>query len=235
MRIIEPAKLISETVKESVLPHLVAIYDDRGDQRGSAFLTMWNGNQLLVTAKHCLFGHKFNEKPATKSIFDGNELRSLDVVARSQVACNQELDIAVVHVEGFASNRALPYSALQFNEPALGMVSIVGYLARDHRRSLLDSTLRPKPFCHTDVAVDVGPELVGVKYQNRVIATKSGQRELSPIPLGLSGGPMLDASALVLNQVKVCGVFTEERLSEGYVFGTHISALAALMQSLLEP
>ena len=114
------------------------------------------------------------------------------------------------------------------------MISIVGFLARDFRRSKTESTLRPKPYCYTNLRVDVGPQRVGVKYTNRAITTGTQKNELAPIPGGLSGTLMVSTSALLLGQIKVFGAFTEQRLSEPHVFGTHVLALGGLMKSLLE-
>ncbi|MCZ7935735.1 hypothetical protein O9X90_25745 [Agrobacterium leguminum] len=238
MRMIEPEQFITEVpdeVQVSVLPHLVAIYDDRANQIGTGFLTMWHGKQLLVTAKHCLYGHKFDENPAEKRVHLNGDLKPLGEIARSAFASSPDaLDVVVVHVEGFDQDRVLPYTALQFGVPAPGMVTIVGFLSRDFHRNQADATLRPKPFCYTNVKIDMEkPELVGIKYTNRAITTTTGQRDLSPTPRGLSGTAMLNTAALLLGQIKVCGIFTDERLSEAHVFGTHVNALADPMESLL--
>jgi hypothetical protein len=53
--IVRPDELMPEVpleIQEMAQPHLVAIYDERPDQVGTAFLTYWYGKPLLVTAKH---------------------------------------------------------------------------------------------------------------------------------------------------------------------------------------
>jgi hypothetical protein len=69
-------------------------------------------------------------------------------------------------------------------------------------------------------------------YTNRAITTDTQKNEMAPIPRGLSGTLMVSTAALLLGQIKVFGVFTEERLSEARVVGTHVLALAGLMKSL---
>ncbi|MES0100517.1 hypothetical protein [Mesorhizobium sp. M0019] len=238
MRFIDPTEYITEVSKEaqaSALPHLVPIYNGRDDQVGTAFLTMWHGKQLLVTAAHCLFGATFTEKAEDKQIFADGALKPLGQVTRSEVAFTKEMDVAIAHVDGFEPRRVLPYTALQIGLPAPERVSIVGYLARDFHRSGADTILRPKPFCYSGTKVELGPQLVGVRYNKRAVTTKNGQLELAPIPRGVSGAPMLNTAALLLNQVRVCGVFTDERMSDAHVFGTHADVLPPLMQTLIEP
>lgn len=238
MRLIDPTEYmteVSEDAQISVLPHLVPIYNQRDDQVGTAFLTMWHGKQLLVTAAHCLFGATFTEKAEDKQVFADGALKPLGQVTRSKVAFTKEMDVAIAQVDGFAPSRVLPYTALQIGVPAPERVSIVGYLARDFRRSAADTVLRPKPFCYSGAKVDLEPQLVGVRYNKRAVTTESCQLELAPIPRGLSGAPMINTAALLLNHVKICGVFTDERMSDAYVFGTHADVLPFLMQELLKP
>jgi hypothetical protein len=119
-----------------------------------------------------------------------------------------------MHVRGFEPARCLPYTALQFDAPPPDMITIVGFLVRDFHRSKADSTLRPKPYCYTNLMVDLDTQHVGMKYTNRAITTDTGKNEMAPIPRGLSGTLMVSTPALLLKQIKVIGVFTDERLSE---------------------
>ncbi|TCQ71311.1 hypothetical protein EDF68_1285 [Ochrobactrum sp. BH3] len=227
-------KEIPEVVQEIVVPRLVAIYDDRNAQIGTAFLTMWKGRQLLVTAKHCLYGPTFSEDPWIKKIYVEDQLVELNTVATSTIACTQNLDVAIVHVSGFRNDRALPYSVLQFNKTPPDRLTLVGFLARDFKRDISAETLRPAPFCYTNTKYAWSSEFVGISYPNRAITTDTGQREFSPIPRGLSGTLMLDAVSMLLGQIKVYGVFTDERMHEAHVFGTHIDALDSLFDKLAD-
>jgi hypothetical protein len=234
--IIDPGELISEVplaIQEMVQPHLVAIYNDKPDQVGTAFLTIWHGKPILVTAKHTLFGVAFNENPLAKQVHLDGDLRTLGEISDSEIADNHDLDVAIMHVRGFDPARCLPYTALQFNASPPRMISLVGFLARDFHRSKTESTLKPKPYCCTNLQVDVGPQRIGMKYTNRAMTTDTQKNEMAPIPRGLSGTLMVSTSALLLKQIKVFGIFTDERLSEAHVFGTHVLALDGLMKSLL--
>jgi hypothetical protein len=234
--IIGPDELMPEVplaIQEMAQPHLVAIYNDKPDQVGTAFLTIWHGKPLLVTAKHTLFGATFNENPLAKQIHLDGDLRTLGEIVDSEIADHHDLDVAIMHVRGFDLARCLPYTALQFNASYPGIISLVGFLARDFHRSKTESTLKPQPYCYTNLRVDVGPERIGMKYANRAITTDTQKHEMAPIPRGLSGTFMLSTSALLLGQIKVFGVFTDARLNEAHVYGTHVSALDELMKSLL--
>lgn len=225
---------IPEVVQEAVLPYLVAIYGNRDEQIATAFLTMWKGRQLLVTAMHCLYGANLYEDPWSKQIFVGNELVRLGDVATSTIACDQDLDVAIVHVSGFEPDRLLPFSALQFRNGPPELLTLVGYLARDFERKVYAETLLPAPFCYTNQKFAMSPEFVGISYPNRAITTDTGQSELTPIPRGLSGTLMLDSAALLLGEIKVYGVFTDERMHQAHIFGTHIDALESLFDKLVD-
>jgi hypothetical protein len=203
------------------------------EQVGTAFLTIWNGKPLLVTAKHTLFGKSYNENPLAKQVHLDGDLRTLGELSDSAIADDHDVDVAITHVRGFDITRCLPYTALQFDVPLPSAITLVGFLARDFHRSKIEATVMPKPYCYTNVQVDVGPQRIGIKYTNRAIATDTRRNEQAPIPRGLSGTLMVSSPALLLGQIKVLGVFTEERLSQAHVFGTRISALNGLMKSLL--
>jgi hypothetical protein len=233
--IIGPGKLLTEVplaIQEMVQPHLVAIYNDVPDQVGTAFLTIWRGKPLLVTAKHTLFGVAFNENPLTKQLHLDGDLRTLGEVSDSEIADDHDLDVAIMHVRGFDLARCLPHAALQFDASPPSLISLVGFLARDFHRSKTESMLKPKPYCYTNLRADVGPQSIGMTYTNRAITTDTQKNEMVPIPRGLSGTLMVSTAALLLGQVKVFGVFTEERLIEARIFGTHVFALEGLMKSL---
>jgi hypothetical protein len=85
---------------------------------------------------------------------------------------------------------------------------------------------------YTNLRAQTGPKHIAIKYTNRAISTATGQKETAPIPGGLSGTLMVSTPDLLLNKIKVFGVFTEERLSKAIVFGTHVAALHKLMRFL---
>lgn len=233
--IIMPSEFIDEAnnvLVESYLKHLVAIYDDKDNNIGTGFLTWWNRKQVFVTAMHCLYGASFSEDPYIKQVHVDNGLVPLDNVLIGKILSNQQTDIAVFYAQGFDADRAIPYSALQFNKHQPDMITVVGYLARDFRRNRSDETLRPKPLSHSDKSVSKGSEKVAVRYLNRAISSDTGLRQLAPIPRGLSGTVMLNTTSLLLQKLEVYGVFTDEKLDEGYVFGSHVDKVQELLHKL---
>lgn len=235
--IIGPDKFV-EAVRDAaegfVQPSLIAIYGDRPDQIGTGFLTVWNAKPLLVTAKHVLFGHKFDEDPLKKLVHVGDGLEAIGALKASAIADNQELDLAAVHITGFPVDLCLAYTALRFDEAPPGSMSITGFLARDFRRSKEESTLRPKPYLYTGTTKQLAGGLIGINHERRGRATGTEKVEMAPIPRGLSGTAMVSSTALLRNKVEIFGVFTEQHLDKGYVSGTHIAALQPLLNELLQ-
>lgn len=229
----ELVKHVPDAASEFVQPYLLAIYDDVPDQIGTGFLTLWNGHPLLVTAKHVLYGHSFEDDPCSKQIFVGGELKTIQEVAASPIIEDQRLDLSILHMKDVPHERCLPYTCLKFQSVPPKMLSIMGFLERDFRRSKLESTLTPKPFIYTDKLKPLDEEFIGITYLRRGRTTATGLSELAPIPRGLSGTMMVSATALLRETVEVFGVFTDERREQGYVFGSHINALQPLMQRLI--
>jgi hypothetical protein len=212
---------------------LIAIYDERPDQNGTGFLTVWNGKPLLVTAKHVLFGHEFDEDPLKKQVHVGDGLKALGELKVSRIADDQELDLAAVHITGFTLDRCLAYTTLRFDEAPPNALSIIGFLERDFRRSKEESALRPKPYIYTGTTKELDPKHVGIKHPRRGRITGTKKIEMAPIPRGLSGTAMVSPTALLRRKVEIFGVFTEQRLEQGYVFGAHITELQPLLDGLL--
>ena len=160
-------EVVPEAAAELVQPYLIAIYDERPDQIGTGFLTVWNGKPLLVTAKHVLFGHKFDEDPLKKQVHVGDGLKAIGELKASRIVENQELDLAAVHITGFPLDRCLPYTALHFDEAPPKTLSIIGFLARDFRRSKEESVLRPKPHLYTGKTKELDPKHIGIVHPRR--------------------------------------------------------------------
>ena len=60
--------------KRMVEPSLVPIYlrpdglDSKLAQIGTGFLIALNGNCILISARHVLFGHRYDEDPSTRHV-----------------------------------------------------------------------------------------------------------------------------------------------------------------------
>lgn len=234
--LIKPDEFIAhvpDAAAEFVQPYLLPIYDDVPDQIGTGFLTVWNGRPLLVTAKHVLYGHGFDENPMSKLIFLWGTLNTIEEMAESQIIHDERMDVAILHIKSIPLERCLPYTCLKFETAPPEALSIMGFLERDFRRSKADSTLAPKPYIYTGKSMPIDHEHLGISHWRRGRTTATGAVEFAPIPRGLSGTLMVSATALLTDKVQVFGVFTEEKLEHGYVFGSHINALKPLLQRLI--
>lgn len=234
-RLIKPEEFIEHVpaaATELVQPHLVAIYDETPTQLGTGFLTIWNGKPLLVTAKHVLYGHDFDEEPDSKQIFVGDSLKSVAELAFSPIISDEKMDAAILFIKVITVDQCLPYTCLKFGETIPESLSIMGFLERDFRRSKTESTLRPKPYIFTGKTIPLDNPHIGISHRRRGRTTDTGTAEFAPIPRGLSGTLMVSATGLLRDEVAIFGVFTEERLEEGYVFGSSIDVLLPMMEKL---
>lgn len=168
----------------------------------------------------------------SKLIFLGGTLKTIDKMAARPIMHDEHLDVAILQVKDIRLERCLPYTCLKFETAPPEMLCIMGFLGRDFKRSKADSTLRPKPYLFTGTTKHLDSERVGISHQRRGRATATGTVEMAPIPRGLSGTMMVSSTGLLRNKVEIFGVFTEERLEHGYIFGSHINALLPLLDKL---
>lgn len=224
-------EMVSASAKSLIQPHLVAIYDgeeSRPIQVGTGFLVEWECRAVLVTAKHVLYGHKFDEDPRKKSFFHDGCFVRIDSRDRNIVKANDH-DVAALAVDECSASDALPLKSVSYASPRVGRpITFMGYLARDFRRG--GQALRPKPFLYTDRSVPAGSGLIGIAYaKNRARSTNSGLRVMTPTPRGISGGPMVDTASLLLGRVEVRGVFTDHLAHKGMAYGEDVKKVIALL------
>jgi hypothetical protein len=103
-------------------------------------------------------------------------------------------------------------ASLETGETTCGLISTLGFLVRDFKRSLSEGTLSPAPFlfhykraakkARTGLCRDPVPK---EQEQGR----DNGALVQSPRPEGVSGGPMLDTVKLHNGLVANVGVFTD--------------------------
>ena len=236
--IITPSGFIKELIcaaKTLVQPYLVAIYDLNNGmavQIGTAFLVKWKCAPVLITAKHVLFGHDFKENPGEKFLFVNGRLKQISCCNTSDVFKIEEHDLCAIQVNDFSIDQCFNFPVLQTQISTTDQLSVLGYLARDFRRNAREETLRPSPFLYTNSYFDCKAGYVGITYNSRSTSTHSNGKVRPPIPRGLSGGPIFRAHKLLLNQVEIVGVFTEERISEGYVFGEEVQKVIELLKAI---
>jgi hypothetical protein len=128
---------IGPQCEKLVLPSLVPIYirPDQNDakvrQIGTGFLLLHNRRPVLMTAKHVLYGKKFNERPFEKyAVFNGLlrpllELKSTDMVKATAH------DLCCIYADEFGTQRCLPETVLAPSHTPSTLISIYGLLGRD--------------------------------------------------------------------------------------------------------
>lgn len=234
-------KAAYDVAQSIVSRSLVAIYSDyvtktgldTVDQTGTAFLILWRGRQVLVTAKHSLLGHDGSDNPSQKSVFLNGRLHRLGELGSATLFSHPRLDISALPAHRYSVDRCLPADTLQPVRTAPKLLTIFGYLARDFRRSETDSTLLLRPHIYSSKLLHIDEDVVRMRYsRSKSVGTGSGSREHAPVPSGLSGSPMLDTNALQRGEIKVLGVFTEWSRDIGS--GVSVVALAPLLDSLSE-
>jgi hypothetical protein len=233
---------VHENADRLVLPAIVAIYErpdgsDRATKQiGTGFRINWSGRLVLVTARHTLYGHRYDkepEDPFTKHIVFNGRLRGLFELRTREVGYLEGHDLAAVFVGELGLPGSLPMSCLLPTEPTCRLVSIYGLLARDFRRELSTGSLRPRPYIYTNKRAASGLGYAGVflpKHRNRDGRTHKIVQ--APRPVGLSGGPMLDANKLLDENVSIVGVFTDYRQWTGHGLGESAWKVIALLQQL---
>jgi hypothetical protein len=233
---------VSEKADQLVLPAIVAIYERPGGsdratkQIGTGFRINWSGRPVLVTARHTLFGHRYDkepEDPSTKHIVFNGRLKGLFELRTREVGYSAGHDLAAVFVGELGLAGSIPMSCLLPTEATCRLVSIYGLLSRDFRRELSTGLLRPRPYIYTNICTVSGSGYTGVlfpKHRNR--DSRTGRIVQAPIPFGLSGGPMLDANKLLHGNVSIVGVFTDYRQRTGHGLGESAGKVIALLQQL---
>ena len=142
--------------KRMVEPSLVPIYlrpdglDSKTRQIGTGFLIALNGNCILISARHVLFGHRYDEDPSTRHVVFKSRLRGLSELKSGEIFLNDNNDLAAICVNEFGVNRCLPTSCLLPAEATCSLIAIHGFLARDFHREIRTGALRPRPNLYTN-------------------------------------------------------------------------------------
>jgi hypothetical protein len=221
-----------------VFPALVAIYErpDGSDiatfQSGTGFLIRLRGRPALVTARHTLYGHRFDEDPWKKHIVFNGRLRSLFELRTNKILQHLSDDLTALYADELGLAGSLPPSCLLPTEATCPLVSIYGFLGRDFRRHLHVGALRPQPYLYANVRAAARSGCVGIYYptKNKNIDPRTGNTVQAPRPEGLSGGPMLDTVRLSFGMIRIVGVFTEQKNGRG--LGEGASKVIALLRQL---
>jgi hypothetical protein len=209
-----------------VLPSLVPIYtwpDVTGAepvQTGTGFLINRRDRPLLVTATHCLYGHKYDESPFKKYIVFGGRLSQLAALQTEEIIRDPHNDLTTLYVDELGLERCLPMSCLSSSETTCKVITVAGFLTRDFRRSLLEGCLSPQPFLFHFERAAYDPGYVGIRFhKSRNRDAKTGALVQAPRPEGLSGSPMLDTRMLGTGAVVIVGLFTDYVQSKGLAYG----------------
>jgi len=229
----ELVKCVADQSEKLVQPSLVAIYAEningKPDQIGTGFLLLHNERPLLVTAKHVLYGHNFDEDPTEKLLFLEGELVHISESGVNEICSAKDHDIAAFYADCIEKNRCLTKYRFHSNQVSkLAVLTIHGYLSRDFKRD--GETLRPAPRLYTDKIVDYEEGYVAISYpKNRAKKTDTGERVMTAIPRGMSGCPILNSTGLYKGEIEIAGVFTDHLSEKGVSFGEHVDKLKALL------
>ena len=187
----------------------------------------------MVTAKHVLYGQKFDENPWEKYIVFGGSLKRLFELQCDQIIHDENNDLAAFFLDELGFDRCLPSPEIPKNEFEYRLVSIHGYLARDFRRELTFGQLKPQPMLYVNKYVKKGEGYVGILYtKSKNRNTRTGEIVQTARPAGMSGGPMLDAVALGSGRIIIVGVFTNKEPERGYGFGESSVKLNRLLDQM---
>ena len=222
-----------------VTPSLVPICTRPGGsdrathQSGTGFLINYRGGPVLVTARHVLYGHKFDEDPFTKHIVFKGRLRGLFELRSEEVLQDLNNDLAVAYVHELGLLECLPMSCLSSGEATCELITINGLLARDFRRKLSDGSITAQPYRVTNERATWKPGYTGIRYQkSKNIDARTGKFVQAARPVGMSGAPMLDTQMLGAGKVVIVGVFTDYVQEKGLGFGESAPKVIALLEQL---
>ncbi len=166
---------VSNIASEVITPYLVAIYADGArpphvsEQIGTGIRMSHEGKSFLVTAKHVLFGNDGTGNASEKCIFAGHgPLRRLGHLGPANVV--HDLDLAVVRIEAFSEEPCLPSPCLSADEGVPPLLTIIGFLARDFKRSVAEERVGLTSLVHTDNAVGYKPGNPAVRYKRKSVS-----------------------------------------------------------------
>ena len=226
------AAAIVENFRRLVQPSIIAVYDSHISRRGTpmqvgtGFMVLHQSRPALITAKHVLRGHSFDENPADKALHLNGRWVYIGDGSRELAEPNNR-DLSVVFMDEFPQSQSLAApSSLVLSS---SIITMGGYLCRDFKRS--GNTLRPAPRVYTNLAVPTPQGMIGMRHpKRRNINTYSGASVVSPIPRGLSGGPMVDSLALLAGAVVLLGTLTE--MNNGTARGEDINTITQVLAAL---
>lgn len=231
--------LLSENTRRLVLPLLVAIYEPIDEARvrqvGTGIRVDFGPRQFLVTARHTLFGHDGGDNPGEKAVMLADSLRQIGDLQAPNVFSSPLSDLALVELKDDERRQALTPAHFHAGTGRPTFITICGYLARDFRRKLTESTLAPRPFIYSNYSTAMPHGFIGLRYpKRRNRDTKTRQLAVTPTPRGLSGGPMLDSIALAQGQLQIVGIFTDKPNGKGIAFGEVAAKVLAMLQVVAE-
>lgn len=230
---------LSNACERLIIPNLRAIYwpldERRVKQVGTGIVFRDGQRHVLVTAKHCLFGHDGGEPPGDKAILiEGFGLRQIADMLSGKVAHSSAFDVAAFEIAGLPARLGFDRNTLPDRTEQPQHVTVCGYLAKAFKRSLVRNEVAPKPMLSSNSGVAMEGHYIGMKYEKRRnINGKTGIRAVAPKPAGLSGGPMLDSAALIEGRVRISGLFTDKPPDKGIAYGESSPKIRAAIEEIL--
>jgi hypothetical protein len=230
---------LSNACERLIFPNSRAIYvpfdERRVNQVGTGIVFRDEQRRVLVTAKHCLFGHDGGEPPGDKAILiEGFGLRRVADMLSGEVAHSSAFDVAAFEIAGLPAHVGFDRDTLPGRTEQPGHVTVCGYLAKDFIRSLARNELAPRPMLSSNTGVAMNRHYIGMKYEKRRnIDGKTGKRAVAPKPSGLSGGPMLDSAALIEGRAQIAGLLTDKPPDKGIAYGESSPKILATIEEIL--
>ncbi len=230
---------IGDYATKLVEPFVIGIYAPRAEpkrgvgQVGTGFLVRHQKGTILVTAKHVLYGHYYDENPGDKLIIAAGGLTPLGDIGIGEVCKADDHDLACMILNELADAPAVEPAQIAGGDHQAREVTIYGYRANGLKIDRPNGALRPEPRCYTSLPKDHGDGYVGLRIpKSQFRNTASGMTVMAARPEGLSGGPMLDGDALADGAVRIVGVFTDYKQGRGYGFGESADKVRAMLSWL---
>jgi hypothetical protein len=174
---LEAAEILADLVERAIRPYIIAIYAPRINhpndisQVGTGFLVQNGGEVTLVSARHVYYGQTGTELPGDKVFFVNGVLHSVGDLRRNHIYGAEGLDLACVRLPEMPFEKGMsPEWMLPTDEPT--HISVMGYLARDFKRSRKSRTLRPAPRLYSNQCRKLTSTSIVMEYpksRNRIV------------------------------------------------------------------
>jgi hypothetical protein len=214
---------------------IVAVYEEDEEatvyQCGTGFIVDDGDSAFLLTAQHTLYGTDGRADPYRKALYWEGSLKTFNQIGNGTIGRANGRDLVAVPIERSSNVVAFGLGDFEIELATATILSISGFLVRDFKRSAAAKRLRPQPYVYSNLRVDKGPDVAAMAYSySRNTAPGARSKVRAPIPRGLSGCPMMDATQLAEGKARIVGVFTDQ--VGGEAFGPSARHALGLLDAL---